>query len=222
MKTCVLIPAYNEGKTIGPIVHALRKRHFPVVVVDDGSKDDTQKIAQREGAVVLRNDPNHGKGFSLQRGFEYILQHGYEGVIMMDGDGQHDVEDVDKFLDVIAREPVSIVNGNRMALAKGMPLIRYLTNRIMSWMISSVCGQRIADTQCGYRYVASQILKQIHLESGDFEIETEILMKAAKKGYKIYSVPIRTIYSGQVSQIHPFKDTIRFIRYFSKEIFQKK
>ena len=91
----------------------------------------------------------------------------------------------------------------------------------MSSLISFACRNSIADTQCGYRYINCDILKQIQFSSDDFEIETEILMKAAKKGYPIYSVPIKTIYRDEKSKIHPFKDTIRFVNYFIKEIFSK-
>ncbi|MCK5179213.1 MAG: hypothetical protein KAR32_06750, partial [Candidatus Omnitrophica bacterium] len=104
------------------------------------------------------------------------------------------------------------------ANSKGMPFIRYCTNRFMSWLISLACGQSIADTQCGYRYIHCEILKQLDLTSRDFEIETEILMKACQKGFKVLNVPIKTIYRNEESKINPFKDTIRFFTYFIKEI----
>ena len=219
MKICVLIPAYNESKNIGHVVRGVRKKHMDVVVVDDGSKDTTGKIAREKGAVVLVNDPNQGKGRSLKRGFEYVIKCGFDGVLMMDGDGQHDVDDIDQFIDQARQHPVSIVTGNRMVNTVDMPRVRYCTNRFMSWLISTACRQDIPDTQCGYRYISSHILRQLHLTSGDFEIETEILMKASKKGFKIFSVPIKTIYRNEVSQIHPVKDTFRFIIYFVKELF---
>ena len=219
MKIAILIPAYNESKTIGPLVKTLRAKGLDVIVIDDGSKDNCGEVAQKKGAVVMRNEPNQGKGYSLQKGFDYILKHGYDGVIAMDGDGQHDTGDIDKFIELAQREKACIINGNRMQNHQGMPWVRFCTNRLMSWLVSWACGQSIADTQCGYRYISSEILRAITLTSGDFEIESEILIKSSKKGFKVYSVPIKTIYRDEVSQIHPLKDTLRFIRYFVKEIF---
>ena len=129
------------------------------------------------------------------------------------------VWDIDKFIELAQREKACIINGNRMQNHQGMPWVRFCTNRLMSWLVSWACGQSIADTQCGYRYISSEILRAITLTSGDFEIESEILIKSSKKGFKVYSVPIKTIYRDEVSQIHPLKDTLRFIRYFVKEIF---
>lgn len=222
MKICILIPAHNESRTIGSLVLELKNRKLDVLVIDDGSTDRSGDIAEEAGAKVIRNEPKGGKGYSLKKGFNYALSNGYEGVIMMDGDGQHHVDDIENFILMARKQPVCVINGNRMANAKGMPLVRYLTNRFMSFLVSSVCGQNIADTQCGYRYAHAKILKDFNFISDDFEIETEMLMKAAKKKYKIFSVPIRTIYEDEKSKIHPVKDTVRFIRYFTKEIFSSK
>lgn len=154
---------------------------------------------------------------SLQKGFEYAIAHQYEGVITMDGDGQHDVEDIDKFIKAIAKDPKSIITGNRMGDPAGMPRSRYFTNWFMSRLISWLCKQRIPDTQCGFRYIGCDILKNCHFLTKDFEIESEVLIKASKKGYKIYSVPVKSIYQNEESKIRPFKDTFRFITYLFKE-----
>ncbi len=222
MNICIIIPAHNESKTIGPLVSSLSERKLDTVVIDDGSADATGNIAQEKGAIVLRHELKQGKGCSLRKGFAYALQHGYDGVIIMDGDGQHDVESIEHFLDIAKKDMVSVIVGNRMADSRGMPFIRYCTNRFMSWLISLVCGQNIADTQCGYRYIGCGVLKDIPLTCKDFEIETEILMKARKKGFKIYDMPIKTIYQNEESKINPFKDTIRFCSYFIQEIFSSK
>ena len=191
---------------------------FPVLVIDDGSTDDTGTIAEVKGATVIHHDHKKGKGHSLREGFDYALLHHYDGVITMDGDGQHDVKDLDRFIQVATKHKSSIIVGNRMTNTEGMPCIRYCTNRFMSWLISLACRRTIADTQCGYRYISCEVLRNINLTCRDFEIETEILMKASKEGYAIYDVPIKTIYRNEVSKINPFKDTIRFLIYFVKEI----
>lgn len=222
MKTCILIPAHNESAAIGQLVSNLRNRQLPVLVVDDGSSDGTGQIAQEKGATVLRNEQKMGKGRSLQKGFEYVLEQGYDHVIIMDGDGQHDVDDIGQFLQKALEHPASIVTGTRMQNYEGMPMVRLWTNRFMSCLISLLCRQKIPDTQCGFRLISREVLKNIKLTSSDFEIETEILVQASRKGFKIYSVPIKTIYGDEVSKIHPFKDTFRFFVYLTKEVFTRK
>lgn len=218
IRICVLIPVLNESGTIGSVVSGVRVRGLDVVVVDDGSTDNSGAIARQDGATVIRHEARKGKGQSLRDGFQYVLEHGYEGVITMDGDGQHDVSDLDKFLQLISEKRPGVIVGNRMANPKGMPLVRYLTNRFMSFLISSACGQNVPDTQCGYRYISAAVLREVPLASDDFEIETEMLMKSAKHGFHVDSVPVMTIYRNEESKIHPLKDTVRFIKYFSKEI----
>jgi len=220
VRVCILIPVYNECKEIGRLVESLKRKNFDVVVVDDGSTDDSGKAAQEKGAIVIRHDQKQGKGRSLQDGFESILKENkYDGVITIDGDGQHDIEDIEQFL-VKAREyPGSIITGTRMTNPQGMPLVRLLTNRLMSGVISFLCRQKIPDTQCGFRFISASVLKQLKLTSSDFQIETEVLIKASKKGFKIYSVPIKTIYRGEASKINPIVDTFRFLVYIIKEMY---
>lgn len=217
-KICVLIPVLNEAQAIGAVVSSLRTRNLDVVVIDDGSTDDSGTIARHNGAIVIRHEVKKGKGQSLRDGFRYALERGCDGVITMDGDGQHAAADIGQFLQRIAKERPCIIVGNRMADPRGMPRVRYLTNWLMSFLISSACGQRIADTQCGYRYIDSRVLREVPLACDDFEIETEILMKSAKRGFRVDSVPVSTIYRDEESKINPWKDTLRFIAYFIKEL----
>jgi glycosyltransferase involved in cell wall biosynthesis len=221
MNFCVLIPIHNESKTIRALVIALKTIGLDVAVINDGSEDGSGKMAADEGAIVLDNDRKMGKGFSLRKGFAWAVKEGYDGVITMDGDGQHDPADIRHFLDKAGQDPKMVIVGNRMNHTREMPLVRYWTNTGMSRLISFVCHTSIPDTQCGYRYIGADVLKIIELTSGDFEIETEILMKASKKGFPIMSVPVKTIYRDEKSKINPFKDTIRFMIYFSREIFSK-
>lgn len=219
MNICVIIPAYNERAAVGDVVNAVLRHDIDVVVIDDGSIDDTGNIAATAGAYVLRNDHKMGKGFSLRKGFAWAVKQGYEGVITVDGDGQHDPADLEGFLEKAMIQPSSVVVGNRMGSTRDMPLVRQWTNRLMSALISYACSTSIPDTQCGYRYIGAEVLRAFEFTSGDFEIETEILMKACRKGFPVYSVPIKTIYRNEKSKIKPFKDTIRFVVYFYREIF---
>ena len=222
LKICVIIPAHNEEKYIAAVVTAVRAKGFDVVVIDDGSADRTGSLAQQSGATVLRNEPRQGKGFSLKRGFAHVVTLGYDGVIAMDGDGQHDADDLGKFSAAAQGKTMCIVNGTRMGDARTMPFVRRVTNRFMSWMISRICGQRIDDTQCGYRYISTDVLRRIELTANDFEIETEILLKGCRAGCEIISVPIKTIYRDEKSKIRPVKDTVRFFSYLSRELKSQK
>ena len=221
MRICIIIPVHNEANTIGPLVQNVRKEFLDVLVIDDGSSDNSRLIAEGNGATVLYHPEKKGKGFSLKEGFGYALKENYDAVITIDGDGQHDPQDLQKFLTLAQTYPISIIQGNRMQNHGGMPQLLYWTNRFMSLVISWGCGGHIADTQCGFRYISCVILKEIHLQSNDFEIETEILMKACKKGFRVYSVPIKTIYRDEKSKISPFKDTVKFFGYFLREVLHR-
>lgn len=217
MKICVLIPSFNEERTIGWLVAAVREYGYNVIVIDDGSQDKTAKLARDNGAEVIVNERNLGKGASLRKAFESLRQKDYEGVVIMDGDGQHLPEDLVHFVDLFKAERPGIIVGNRMMKPKGMPLIRWLTNKFMSFVLSKMCKQSILDSQCGFRLIDMEVLKKLKLSTEKFEIESEMLIEAASNGFKIESVPITTIYSGQNSAIHPIKDTLRFLRFVFKE-----
>ncbi|MCM8800840.1 MAG: glycosyltransferase family 2 protein [Candidatus Omnitrophica bacterium] len=218
MKVCVIIPTYNEAKSIGNLVKRIQKMHLKVVVIDDGSKDNTGKIARENGAEVLRNETNQGKGASLIKGFDYALKNNFDAVICMDGDGQHLPEEIPIFINLATHSDSHILIGNRMAKRRNMPLLRVFTNKFMSWLISCITKQRIPDSQCGFRLIKRIILEKLKLTTHKYETESEIIIKASRLGFKIDSVPIKTIYTGGKSQINPLIDTLRFIRYIVKEI----
>ena len=222
MKACVVIPTHNESKAIAGLVAEVRKQGFDVLVVDDGSIDNTSKLAGEAGAVVLRNKVNQGKGASLIKGFNYTLSHGYDAVITMDGDGQHLPEDISYFIRLAEYSESGLIIGNRMSKARGMPGLRLATNMFMSWVISKAAGQKIPDTQCGFRLLKKKVIQKLSLETDKYETESEILIKASRLGFKIESVPIKTIYAGEKSQINPFIDTIRFLRFIIKELWTTK
>ncbi|MDD5174105.1 MAG: glycosyltransferase family 2 protein [Candidatus Omnitrophica bacterium] len=216
MKNCILIPSYNEARTIGAITKELKGRGLTVFVVDDGSTDGTAGIAQGQGAVVIAHEKNKGKGASLIEGFGRILKENFDAVLIMDGDGQHAVGDADGFFKKMAETGADIVIGNRMLDTASMPWARKITNRIMSRVISKMCGQVIPDTQCGFKLVKRDVLEKIKLEFSNFEIESEILLKAAKEGFKIESIPIKTVYRDETSKIKPILDAIRFCTFLIK------
>ena len=216
---CIIIPVYNEKNKIQEIIRQIKEIGIDLLVIDDGSVDETRDIIREEKIKVIYHKENKGKGYSLKEGFQYAIDKGYEGIITMDGDGQHLVEDIKQFIIEIQKDSQILVIGNRMKSNKNMPIIRQWTNKIMSSIISRICKQEILDTQCGYRYIATSILKKVELKTNEFELETEILIQASRLKYKIISVPIQTIYGDEKSKINPIRHTIKFINYIRKEIF---
>lgn len=218
MKTCVIIPTYNEAKTIGELIRQICSQELDVVVIDDGSGDNTYQIARDSGATVLRNQTNEGKGASLIRAFNYALSKGFDAVITMDGDGQHEASDLPYFMRLAKYSNSGILIGNRMFKYKSMPYVRLATNKFMSWIISKIIKQKIPDTQCGFRLIKKEVLEKLDLKTRKYEIESEVLIKTSRLGFKIESIPIKTIYMGEKSQIDPFIDALRFIRFIIREI----
>ncbi|MFC1480094.1 glycosyltransferase family 2 protein [Candidatus Omnitrophota bacterium] len=209
--TIAVIPSYNEAGTIGEIVQNIVRMGMSVLVIDDGSTDNTERIALDSGAMVIRHRHNLGKGFSVREGIRHVLEKtNFEWMIMMDGDGQHHTEDIPALMSAAQLEEADIVTGNRMLETKRMPVSRYWTNRFTSWVLSGMCKQSIPDTQCGYRLIRVSALKKLKLTSEKYDIESEILIQAAENNMRIKSVPIQTIYGEETSKIRPIRDTIRF------------
>jgi glycosyltransferase involved in cell wall biosynthesis len=226
LQTAAIIPAYQDEKHIGDIVRRTRERLDRVLVVDDGSSDQTAQRAREAGAEVIVHDQNRGKGEAIKTGLAHWLAvassslHAADGldrhvtwVSLLDSDGQHLPEEIDRFLTVAASstQPTFLI-GNRMNNLAGMPFLRRIVNRYMSGQISRACKQEIPDTQCGFRMLDHQLVPQL-LGGGDrFDYDTEVLIIASRKGYRIESVPITTVYTDQVSKIRPLRDAIRFLK----------
>ncbi len=208
----VLIPGYNEGRRIGAVVRAVLAYCPTVIVVDDGSADDTAAQAEAAGATVLRHAVNRGKGAALNTGFDYVRQRGFEYVVTMDADGQHAAEDLPGFVERYRAGDAGVLIGNRMADPRTMPLVRRLTNRFMSWMLSRRMGQWVPDTQNGYRLYRTDLIPDMSGCSARFAAESEILLELAIRRVTIGAAPTRIIYGDEKSKIHPFKDTLRFFR----------
>ncbi len=218
----IVIPTYNEASTIGGIVKDLRARGFSVVVVDDGSSDHTIVDANKYGAELIVHSKNAGKGRCITEGLEHSLENGCDIVITMDGDGQHDLKEIDRFMEEHKRTGADIVIGNRMHNPKKMPFIRRCTNIFMSFIISFILGKRVDDSQCGYRLLSRQAIQKMSLRTTKYEIESEMLLEARRHSLSISSIEIDSIYQGEASQINPFFDTVRFIKLIIYEFLQRK
>jgi glycosyltransferase involved in cell wall biosynthesis len=207
-----IIPAYQEEKHIGDVVRRTRQELDHVLVVDDGSNDDTATCARQAGAEVIVHPKNRGKGESIKNGLRHWLDRQIIWVVILDADGQHRPEEIDRFLRAAMSDSASLVLGNRMNDVSSMPLVRRLVNRHMSNTISRVCGQHIPDTQCGFRMLHRQLIPDVLGGANRFDYETEMLIIASRKGFRVESVPITTVYSDEVSSIHPVRDALRFLR----------
>ena len=208
----VLIPVLNEAALIAEVVAGCKTWNLPVVVVDDGSSDSTAEEAERAGAHVIRHSVNMGKGKALATGFDYAAKNGFEAVVTLDGDGQHDTEEMNRFIDEYRLGGADIIIGTRMHNVKTMPWLRRLTNRATSFVISRIMGYRITDSQSGYRLITVRAWFDVNPRTSRFDTESELLITGGQHGLNIREVPIRTIYGDEESKISRGRDTWRFIR----------
>jgi glycosyltransferase involved in cell wall biosynthesis len=205
-----LIPAYNEAGRVTGVIAAARPQ-LPVLVVDDGSADDTAALAESAGATVVRQAPNQGKGVALKTGFRWALDHGYEAVITLDADGQHDPAEIPAFLDLYAQRQPDLIIGERQFTK--MPFPRNLSNTFGRWLFSKALGQPVRDNQSGYRLISRRLMDAtLDSREAGFEFEVEMIVTCVRRGYMLAGVPIRTIYAGEASHIKPIPQTIHFFR----------
>lgn len=217
---CILIPAFNAGDTIGRVIKGCKIYVEDVIVVDDGSRDNTSIISEAEGAIVLKHERNMGKGMALRTGFAYAISKGYEGVITMDADGQHNPDDILRFIEAFKNDSGDIIIGSRLWDRGAIPIYRYIPNMIGVVFISKAVGLSIQDTQSGYRLYRKNVLKRIRLETTGFERETEILIKAGRMGFRINSVPVKAIYPEDYkTHFRPLRDFYRISILVLKSIF---
>jgi glycosyltransferase involved in cell wall biosynthesis len=208
----VILPALNEQGRVGKVVAALRALGLLIIVVDDGSTDDTRAEAEGAGALVFRHDTPLGKGEALRSGIAEALRRGVNCVVTMDADGQHRAEDVRKFVSYHERTGIPVLIGNRMSRPEGMPLVRRTTNYIMSWMLNRYLHQYVPDSQNGFRLYAGSVLPLVMPRATGFAAESEILLNIDRLGFRIDSVPVPVIYGSERSKIKPVRDTIRFLK----------
>lgn len=210
-----LIPAHNESPRIAAVVEGAA-RHLPVLVVDDGSADDTAAVAEAAGARVLRQPENLGKGEALKAGFRRALAEGAAAVVTLDADGQHDPAEIPAFLaarDRATREggAVELVIGAREFGA--MPPSRRLANTLGKQVLRWATGREIRDNQSGYRLVGRRLMEaMLASEEPGFGFEVVMIVECVRRGWAIEWVPIRTIYGAQKSHIHPVTHLALFLK----------
>ena len=222
MAVCILIPAYDAEMTIGPVVRECAALGYPVVVVDDGSHDATAAVvaAQRaSGITLLLHERNKGKGGALRTGFRWALDNGFEAVVTVDADGQHDCSAIPRLIDAARGGRYGILIASRHSQFEQMAGLRRIWNRIGVWCLRRRTGFEITDSQSGFRYYSSRLLESVQLKSQEYAMEMEILMKAWKRCFKIGSIPVaaRVADGRSTSHYRPITDTFAicmiFLRY---------
>ncbi|RKX44277.1 MAG: glycosyltransferase family 2 protein [Thermotogae bacterium] len=202
----VIIPAYNEAKRIGKVLSKIPEFVDEVIVVDDGSEDNTSEVAKNHGAEVIRIEENQGKGAAMREGIKKVSG---DIVIFMDADGQHNPEEIEKLVSPILKGEADFVIGSRLIKTQGKrPLIRKISNFLSTSLIKIKLGIDVKDTQSGFRAIRRELLPEI--ESKRYEVETEILIKAAKKGARVKEVPVERIYGIETGHFR-FEDILRFL-----------
>ncbi len=212
-----LVPAHDEAGRVGKVVKGLSVQGLPVLVIDDGSTDDTAAEAAAAGARVLRLAPNRGKGGALKAGFRQALTDGgapaggWAAFLTLDGDGQHDPAEVSRFLGAWEESGADLVVGARDYQA--MPPIRRFTNSVSRLLFSWAMGERIPDNQSGYR-LHSRRLAEAALagEEEGFAFEVEEIALCLGRGWRLAWVPIETIYGTEKSDIRPWTHFTSFLR----------
>lgn len=200
-----LVPAYEAQKTVAEVVRGLLRYVPRVLVVDDGSTDDTGRAARDAGAEILRLPVNSGKGSAIRAGLLPLLASDATHVAFVDADAQHDPEDLPGLL-AAARSGDRFVIGSRIGEADRIPAVRHRTNEIGGRILTRMTGLEVEDGQSGYRVIEADLLRGLRLSSKGYMIETEILLKAAPRLDRIRHVPIRAVYGGP-SHYRPFRDT---------------
>ena len=219
MKISVLIPAYNAQIVLKELIERI-KVILPlaqIVVVDDGSSDETRLRGEQSGATVLVLTTNLGKGAALQTGFDFLRRGNAEFILTMDADLQHLPEDIPNLISERERTNADIIVGWRRRDGTAMPLHRRMSNRITSALVAMRTGAAIKDSQCGFRLIKKNVIELVQIESHGFEAETEFLIKAAKAGFSIASAPVQTVYGGEKSYMTHWSTTVNFLRILLRE-----
>ncbi|MFX0073692.1 MAG: glycosyltransferase family 2 protein [Candidatus Hermodarchaeota archaeon] len=214
LKIGIIMPAFNEQMNIGKTLSLIPKNiseQLDVIVVDDGSIDNTYNIAKENGAIILRHEINKGNGAAIQTGLEYCKKKRYEIVIIIDADGQHEPKYIKNFIKPIVQRDYDYVIGNRFYYYYDMSITKKVCSRIMSFVLSFILGQRISDPTMGFRALSAEVVKNLQCVS-NYSITLEMLFKIVPY-FKSCEIPIK------INQRVYGESFIRLKKYFYKTLF---
>jgi glycosyltransferase involved in cell wall biosynthesis len=209
LNVAALVPAYQAAAHLGEVLLGIAALERPphVLVVDDGSRDGTAEVARQFGAEVFSFAANRGKGHALLAGFERLR--GFEAIVTLDADGQHPPRCLPAFV-AAAEAGADLVLGRRV-MAGDMPPLRRFANRFSSGWCSAIAGQRISDSQCGYRLYRRGLLDGTPVRASRYEVETEMAVRAARLGFRVAEVEIPTVYGDEKSHLSITRDVPRIV-----------
>ena len=216
MSLWIVIPAFDEEATIAEVVERARD-HGSVLVVDDGSTDDTAILARAAGAEVIRHPRRRGKGQALRSGMAAAVVRGATAVVTLDGDGQHEPHDIPVLRVAAERTPGALVVGSRLARGRGLPRGRWNAIRVAGFFMNWVTGLSVEDTQSGFRFYPLGLVRDLPTRRGGFVFETEVLVAAARRGLVVREVAVTMLpRAAQRSRFRPLVDGIRIGAYLAE------
>ena len=206
-----VIPAYNASATISGVVSGTRRHLARVLVVDDGSTDDTAEIAQRAGAEVVSHPHNRGKGVALRTAFQALTGLGLDAIVTLDADGQHNPDDIPRLVEAFRQEGSDLVIGSRWTVFSEMSRLRRFGNRFSCSALAFFTGLRIPDSQSGFRLYSLPFLESTRFRGEAYELEMEAILTASAQGREVRSVPISLLVADgrSLSHFRPVRDTFR-------------
>lgn len=214
-RVCALIPAYNAATSLARVIQSVKQYVETVIVVDDGSVDDTMRVAQEQGARALRHPANKGKGEALKLGFAQAGELGFDVVVTLDADGQHDAREIPRLIEAYrSGGPGTVVLGSRVSHMRGMRRTRQLSNRFGTALISRLAGHPIEDSQTGFRVISVDTWRQVELHGSRFDVEAEFLVEACRRGFPLREVRVHSKYPDGTPTSHyrNIRDTLTIAR----------
>lgn len=214
LKCCVIIPTYNNEKTLSAVIDGVLQYTHNVLVVNDGATDSTPEILEKykDSVDIITHGKNQGKGMALRNGFNHVYLKGYDYAITIDSDGQHYPEDLPGFLDHIESNPDHLIIGARNMAHENVPGKSSFGNKFSNFWFYVDTGIKLSDTQSGYRLYPVKLVKGLSFITTKFEFEIEVIVKAAWRGIPVKNIPVKVHYdpgSERVSHFRPFKDFTR-------------
>jgi glycosyltransferase involved in cell wall biosynthesis len=211
---CVVIPTYNNEKTLAAVIDSVLQYVDDVVVINDGSTDNTNEVLfkYKEKVKIISYATNRGKGFALKCGFDYAAEREFQYVLTIDSDGQHYAEDIPMFMEAAEKNPNALIIGNRNLTHENMPKKNSFANKFSNFWFALQTGKRLPDTQTGFRLYPLEKMRWLRPLTSRYEAELELLVRCAWRGIKLVSLPVKVYYAPEGERVSHFRPGIDFLR----------